>query len=273
MSNDAARRIRLPGFYRLPVDERRERLLPPAADLSRAGPARRWTAAGSTPRPPTTWSRTSSASTRCRSASGSTSASTATTYLVPMAVEEPSVIAAASNAARMVREGGGFIAEADDPIMTAQIELVGVADPEAARRRASRRRADELLALAHATLPRLAERGGGAREHRGARRIRGRRDRAPPRRLPRRDGRQPGQHHRRGAGRPAGASSPAGARACASSPTSPTAAACACRRARPGVGAGDRRRSTAPPCATASSPPRASPRSIPTAPPRTTRAS
>ena len=52
--------------------------------------------------------------------------------LVPMAVEEPSVIAAASNAARMVREGGGFIAEADDPIMTAQIEVMGVEDPAAA---------------------------------------------------------------------------------------------------------------------------------------------
>src|SRR6185295_1238917 len=45
--------------------------------------------------------------------------------LVPMAVEEPSVIAAASNAARMVRAGGGFVADADDPIMTAQIELGG----------------------------------------------------------------------------------------------------------------------------------------------------
>src|SRR5437899_1163591 len=42
-------------------------------------------------------------------------------YLVPMAVEEPSVIAAASNAARMVRQGGGFRAEADEPIMTAQV--------------------------------------------------------------------------------------------------------------------------------------------------------
>ena len=53
--------------------------------------------------------------------------------LVPMAVEEPSVIAAASNAARMVREGGGFVADADDPVMTAQIEVVGVDDPDAAR--------------------------------------------------------------------------------------------------------------------------------------------
>jgi hydroxymethylglutaryl-CoA reductase len=83
--------------------------------------------------------------------------------LVPMAVEEPSVIAAASNAARMVREGGGFIAEADDPVMTAQIEVMGVDDPAGARTRLEAA-APELLALAHATLPRLADRGGGARE-------------------------------------------------------------------------------------------------------------
>ena len=83
--------------------------------------------------------------------------------LVPMAVEEPSVIAAASNAARMVREGGGFVAEADDPVMTAQIEIVGVDDPAGARVRLEAASA-ELLALAHATLPRLADRGGGARE-------------------------------------------------------------------------------------------------------------
>jgi hydroxymethylglutaryl-CoA reductase len=82
--------------------------------------------------------------------------------LVPMAVEEPSVIAAASNAARMVREGGGFRAEADDPIMTAQIEVVGVADAEAARVRVQAARM-ELMCLAQATLPRLAERGGGLR--------------------------------------------------------------------------------------------------------------
>jgi hydroxymethylglutaryl-CoA reductase len=83
--------------------------------------------------------------------------------LVPMAVEEPSVIAAASNAARMVREGGGFVAEADEPVMTAQIEIVDLADPDASAARLQAA-AGELLALAHATLPRLAERGGGARE-------------------------------------------------------------------------------------------------------------
>ena len=83
-------------------------------------------------------------------------------YLVPMAVEEPSVIAAASNAARMVREGGGFQAEADEPIMTAQVEIVGIKDPDAARERIERE-SEELLRLAHASLPRLTARGGGAR--------------------------------------------------------------------------------------------------------------
>jgi hydroxymethylglutaryl-CoA reductase len=83
-------------------------------------------------------------------------------YVVPMAVEEPSVIAAASNAARMVREGGGFVAEADPPVMTAQIEIVGVGDPDGARARIEAA-SDELMGLAHAALPRLAARGGGAR--------------------------------------------------------------------------------------------------------------
>ncbi len=83
--------------------------------------------------------------------------------IVPMAVEEPSVIAAASNAARMVREGGGFVAEADPPIMTAQVELGGVAEPDVARRRIQAAAAS-LLALADASVPRLTDRGGGARE-------------------------------------------------------------------------------------------------------------
>ena len=84
-------------------------------------------------------------------------------YLVPMAVEEPSVIAAASNAAKMVRAGGGFAADADEPVMTAQIEIVGVTDPHDARARIEAA-AEELLGLAHDALPRLTARGGGARE-------------------------------------------------------------------------------------------------------------
>src|SRR5687767_6708604 len=52
--------------------------------------------------------------------------------LVPMVIEEPSVVAAASNAARMVRAGGGFSADCDPPIMIAQVQLCDVRDPDAA---------------------------------------------------------------------------------------------------------------------------------------------
>ena len=84
-------------------------------------------------------------------------------YVVPMVVEEPSVVAAASNAARMVREGGGFIAEVDEPLMTAQVQLTGVRDRHAAVERIlESKRA--LLALADTAIPGLVERGGGARD-------------------------------------------------------------------------------------------------------------
>src|SRR5271169_6792456 len=49
-------------------------------------------------------------------------------HVVPMVVEEPSVVAAASNAAKLVRAGGGFTAEADPPLMIAQVQLREVRD-------------------------------------------------------------------------------------------------------------------------------------------------
>ncbi len=81
-------------------------------------------------------------------------------YLVPMAIEEPSVIAAASNAAKMVRAGGGFSAEVTPPIMIGQIQLLGAPDVEAAARSVERAE-DAILAKARALAPRLVERGGG----------------------------------------------------------------------------------------------------------------
>jgi hydroxymethylglutaryl-CoA reductase len=83
-------------------------------------------------------------------------------YLVPMVVEEPSVVAAASNAAKIVRAGGGFEAEADPPLMIAQVQLDGVSDPAAATS-AIRAAEAELLRIADASVPNLVERGGGAR--------------------------------------------------------------------------------------------------------------
>ncbi|QVJ00142.1 hydroxymethylglutaryl-CoA reductase, degradative [Nocardiopsis eucommiae] len=83
--------------------------------------------------------------------------------LVPMATEEPSVVAAASNAARIARVLGGFHTSATGPVMQAQIQVVDVADPEAARLRVLEARA-ELVALANEQDPRLVEVGGGVRD-------------------------------------------------------------------------------------------------------------
>ncbi|WP_394832768.1 hydroxymethylglutaryl-CoA reductase, degradative [Pendulispora rubella] len=84
-------------------------------------------------------------------------------YVVPMVVEEPSVVAAASNAARMIRAGGGFLAEVDPPLMVSQVQLTNVRDPRGAEERILARR-EELLALADRAVPGLVVRGGGARD-------------------------------------------------------------------------------------------------------------
>jgi hydroxymethylglutaryl-CoA reductase len=83
--------------------------------------------------------------------------------LVPMVVEEPSVIAAASNAARMVREGGGFSAEVPESLMIGQIQLTAGSSSERAIERLEHQKA-ELLALAAGAVPGLVSRGGGPRD-------------------------------------------------------------------------------------------------------------
>ena len=81
--------------------------------------------------------------------------------LVPMAVEEPSVVAAASNAARMARPGG-FTTHVSAPVMIGQIQVTHVDDVEAGAK-SLRESADSLLEDARRLVPRLAERGGGPR--------------------------------------------------------------------------------------------------------------
>ncbi len=83
--------------------------------------------------------------------------------IVPMAIEEPSVIAAASNAAKMTRTKGGFQATTTDPIMIGQIQVVGVRDPYRARFEILAQKA-ELLKHANAEDPVLISLGGGARD-------------------------------------------------------------------------------------------------------------
>lgn len=83
--------------------------------------------------------------------------------LVPMVTEEASVIAAASNGARMARTLGGFHTSSTGPIMQAQIQVVDVVDPHAARLRVLEAR-HELIEFASAQDPKLAEVGGGVRD-------------------------------------------------------------------------------------------------------------
>ncbi len=81
--------------------------------------------------------------------------------LIPMVIEEPSVVAGASLAAKLARAGGGFTAEAHPPVMIGQIQLMDLMDPEAARADVLANQ-DELLALADEVDPVLVKLGGGA---------------------------------------------------------------------------------------------------------------
>ena len=84
-------------------------------------------------------------------------------YLIPMAIEEPSVVAAASNAARMAREHGGFSATDTGPNMIAQIQVVDVLNPDDAKSKIIEAK-EELLAYANEQDPILVRFGGGAKD-------------------------------------------------------------------------------------------------------------
>jgi len=83
-------------------------------------------------------------------------------YLIPFVIEEPSVVAAASNAAKMARESGGFKTESTDPVMIGQIYLMDT-DPEAAKQKILSKK-QEFIDLANSKDPTLVKYGGGARD-------------------------------------------------------------------------------------------------------------
>lgn len=84
-------------------------------------------------------------------------------YLVPMAVEEPSVVAAASYMARIVRACGGFHTSSTAPIMRAQVQVLGTSDPYGARL-AILAAHDEIISAANSKDPVLVKFGGGCRD-------------------------------------------------------------------------------------------------------------
>jgi len=83
--------------------------------------------------------------------------------LVPMAVEEPSIVAAASYMAKLARDTGGFETSSTGPIMRAQVQILGVTDPYGARLALLKHR-DEILELANSRDKVLIGLGGGCRD-------------------------------------------------------------------------------------------------------------
>src|SRR5712691_7130629 len=84
-------------------------------------------------------------------------------YLVPMAIEEPSVVAAASNAAKMARPTGGFTATSTEPVMIGQIQIVKCPSPKDAEKEILLAK-KEILEKANQQDPTLVSMGGGAKD-------------------------------------------------------------------------------------------------------------
>ena len=82
-------------------------------------------------------------------------------YVVPLVVEEPSIVAGLSGAARMARLGGGFTVEPVDPILIGQVQIVIDSDPKKVRQKLIEHRED-IVALANSLHPKMVARGGGA---------------------------------------------------------------------------------------------------------------
>ncbi len=84
-------------------------------------------------------------------------------YLVPMAIEEPSVVAAASNAAKMARPTGGFKATSTEPLMIGQVQIVNCPSPQEAEKKILSSK-QEILDKANQQDPTLVSMGGGAKD-------------------------------------------------------------------------------------------------------------
>lgn len=82
-------------------------------------------------------------------------------YLIPMVVEEPSIIAAVSSAALLVRKCGGFTSVAEEPLLIGQVQVLDVADPVAASLRILDAK-QSILDRANNAHPNMVDRGGGA---------------------------------------------------------------------------------------------------------------
>ena len=83
--------------------------------------------------------------------------------VVPLVVEEPSIVAGLSAAARVARLSGGFHASTTDPILIGQVQVVHLKEPEVAQQRLENAK-QEILSLANNLHPKMVARGGGAKD-------------------------------------------------------------------------------------------------------------
>jgi len=84
-------------------------------------------------------------------------------YLVPMAIEEPSVVAGASHAAKIVREGGGFTATSTEPLMIGQVQVLDVKNLDEAAEAVLEAK-EEIIEIANRLHPTIVSLGGGAKD-------------------------------------------------------------------------------------------------------------
>ncbi|MUK89332.1 hydroxymethylglutaryl-CoA reductase, degradative [Ornithinibacillus sp. L9] len=84
-------------------------------------------------------------------------------YVVPMAIEEPSVVASASYMAKIIREAGGFTTESTDRVMIGQIQVVGCPNFQLAKEVLLNHK-QQLIDIANAAHPSMLARGGGAED-------------------------------------------------------------------------------------------------------------
>ncbi|GAI13318.1 unnamed protein product, partial [marine sediment metagenome] len=84
-------------------------------------------------------------------------------YLVPMVIEEPSVVAAACYGARLTRESGGIFAKSLGNLMIGQIYVIDLKNPQRAKKKILKEK-KEILKIANRQNPILTELGGGAKD-------------------------------------------------------------------------------------------------------------
>jgi hydroxymethylglutaryl-CoA reductase len=84
-------------------------------------------------------------------------------YVVPLVVEEPSIVAALSSAAKLIRAAGGFVVTSSEPMLIGQVQVVGVPHPAKARNSLLQHKI-QLLNLANSLHPKMVARGGGAKD-------------------------------------------------------------------------------------------------------------